>query len=53
MAGKKIQIYIEGCVCFYIGTLIADSVFILGWSARITRTIILNNIAEHDRGLFE
>ena len=53
MASEKIQIYIEGCVCFYIGTLIAYSVSILGWSARITKAIILDNMVEHNHGLFE
>ena len=53
MASEKIQIYIDSWVCFYICTLIADSVSILGWSARITRTIILDSMAEHDHGLIE
>ena len=53
MASEKAKICIEGCVCFYIGTLIADSVYILGWSVRITMAIILDNMAEHDHVLFE
>ena len=45
--------FIDVCVCFYIVSLIAYSVFILGWSAWTTRAIVFDRLDEDDHGSYE